>query len=61
MASDKLGETTAGQCFMIDSCQATPEGTRCHIAPGQNSLPAGYVLKHFNDNGSTFVAFQNHC
>jgi len=61
MASDKLGETTAGQCFMIDSCQGTPEGTRCHIAPGQNSLPTGYVLKHFNDNGSTFVAFQNFC
>ena len=61
MASDKLGETTAGQCFMIDACQATPEGTRCHIAPGQNNLPSGYVLKHFNDNGSTFVGFQNYC
>lgn len=60
MASDKLGETTAGQCFMIDSCQDTPEGTRCHIAPGQNS-PAGYVLKHFTDSKGTFVGFQNFC
>ncbi len=60
MASDKLGETTAGQCFMIDSCQDTPEGTRCHIAPGQNS-PAGYVLKHFTDDKGTFVGFRNFC
>lgn len=60
MASDKLGETTAGQCFMIDSCQDTPEGTRCHIAPGQTS-PAGYVLKHFTDSAGTFVSFQNFC
>ena len=51
MASDKLGETTPGQCFMIDACQATPEGTRCHIAPGQNSLPTGYVLKPFSKMG----------
>lgn len=60
MASDKLGETIAGQCFMIDSCQDTSEGTRCHIAPGQNS-PAGYVLKHFTDSAGTFVSFQNFC
>lgn len=60
MASDKLGETALGQCFMIDSCQDTPEGTRCHIAPAQN-LPTGYVLKHFTDNAGTFVAFQNFC
>lgn len=59
-ASDKLGETTAGQCFMIDSCQDTSEGTRCHIAPGQNS-PAGYVLKHFTDSSGTYVGFQNFC
>lgn len=59
-ASAKLGETSAGQCFMIDSCQDTPEGTRCHIAPGQNS-PAGYVLKHFTDDKGTFVSFQNFC
>jgi len=61
MASDKLGETATGQCFMIDSCQATPEGFRCHIAPGQNSLPTGYVLKHFTDSQGTFVGFQNFC
>lgn len=61
MASDKLGETTAGQCFMIDSCQATPEGIRCHIAPGQNGLPAGHVLKHFTDSQGTFIGFQNFC
>lgn len=60
MASQKLGETTAGQCFMIDSCQDTSEGVRCHIAPGQNS-PAGYVLKHFSDSAGTFVGFQNFC
>ena len=60
MASDKLGETSAGQCFMIDSCQDTSEGTRCHIAPGQNS-PAGYVLKHFTDDKGTFVGFRNFC
>lgn len=60
MASPKLGETAAGQCFMIDGCQDTPEGTRCHIAPGQNS-PAGYVLKHFTDDKGTFVGFQNFC
>lgn len=61
MASDKLGETTAGQCFMIDSCQGTPEGTRCHIAPGQNALPTGYVLKHFSDGTGTYVGFSNFC
>jgi hypothetical protein len=60
MASDRLGETALGQCFMIDSCQDTPEGTRCHLAPGQN-LPTGYVLKHYTDNAGTFVAFQNFC
>ena len=60
MASAKLGETSAGQCFMIDSCQDTPEGTRCHIAPGQNS-PAGYVLKHFSDDKGSFVSFRNFC
>lgn len=60
MASDNLGGTAPGQCFMIDSCQDTPEGTRCHIAPGQN-LPTGYVLKHYSDNAGTFVAFQNFC
>lgn len=61
MQSDKLGETTAGQCFMIDACQGTPEGVRCHIAPGQNSLPTGYVLKHFVQEGTTFVGFANGC
>lgn len=61
MASNKLGETTTGQCFMIDACQGTPEGTRCHIAPGQSDLPTGYVLKHFTDSAGTFVAFQNFC
>lgn len=61
MDSQKLGETSAGQCFMIDACQATPEGIRCHIAPGQNDLPSGYVLKHFNQDGTTFIGFQNFC
>lgn len=61
MASAKLGETTANQCFMIDSCQATQEGYRCHIAPGQNGLPTGYVLKHFTQPEGTFIGFQNFC
>ncbi|PXA96902.1 hypothetical protein DMC47_16475 [Nostoc sp. 3335mG] len=59
--SQLLGQTQPGQCFMIDSCQATPEGIRCHIAPGQNGLPAGYVLKHFTDSQGTFIGFQNFC
>lgn len=59
--SQLVGQTQPGQCFMIDSCQATPEGIRCHIAPGQNSLPTGYVLKHFTDSQGTFIGFQNFC
>lgn len=55
-----LGQTTVGQCFMIDSCQGTPEGVRCHIAPGQN-LPSGYVLKHATDATGPLVTFQNFC
>ena len=46
MASAKLGETSAGQCFMIDSCQDSP---------------AGYVLKHFSDDKGSFVSFRNFC
>ncbi|MBJ3786334.1 AprI/Inh family metalloprotease inhibitor [Devosia sediminis] len=59
--SDLLGQTQPNQCFMIDSCQATPDGIRCHIAPGQNDLPTGYVLKHFTDSQGTFIGFQNFC
>jgi hypothetical protein len=59
--SPLIGQTQPGQCFMIDACQATPNGIRCHIAPGQNDLPTGYVLKHFSDENGTFIGFQNFC
>jgi hypothetical protein len=59
--SQLIGQTQPGQCFMIDACQATPNGIRCHIAPGQNDLPTGYVLKHFSDENGTFIGFQNFC
>jgi hypothetical protein len=58
--SASLGQIADGQCFVVDQCVATNEGAKCHI-PAASGLQEGWASKHFMQDGTMFVGFQNFC
>jgi len=58
--SANLGTIAKDQCFVVDSCVNTREGVKCHIPPG-TGVEEGYASKHFIQEGTMFVGFQNFC
>ena len=58
--STSLGTIPDRQCFIIEGCTDTKEGMKCHIPEG-TGIPSGWASKHFNQDGTWFVGFQNFC
>tara|TARA_R110002124_G_scaffold9547_2_gene48909 strand:- start:74 stop:748 length:675 start_codon:yes stop_codon:yes gene_type:complete len=58
--STSLGTIPDGQCFIIEGCTDTSEGAKCHI-PEATGIPSGWASKHFIQDGTWFVGFQNFC
>lgn len=58
--STSLGTIADGQCFIIEGCTDTKEGMKCHIPEG-TGIASGWASKHFNQDGTWFVGFQNFC
>lgn len=58
--STSLGTVPDGQCFIIEGCTDTSKGAKCHIPEG-TGIPSGWVSKHFIQDGTWFVGFQNFC
>lgn len=58
--STSLGTIPDGQCFIIEGCTDTSEGAKCHIPEG-TGIPSGWASKHFVQDGTWFIGFQNFC
>lgn len=58
--SQSLGTIADGQCFIVEGCKETKEGVKCLIPEG-TGIPSGWASKHFQQDGTWFVGFQNFC
>lgn len=58
--SQSLGTIADGQCFIVQGCKETKEGVKCLIPEG-TGIPSGWASKHFLQDGTWFVGFQNFC
>ncbi|RYD73398.1 MAG: hypothetical protein EOP84_21600 [Verrucomicrobiaceae bacterium] len=59
-AFGQVGPADLAGNWQADSGQMTGEGAKCHI-PGNSGLQEGWASKHFVQEGTMFVGFQNFC